>query len=139
MNTKRMIDDFVKYTKIDTTADPESKSHPSSPGQLELAKIITDDLKNAGADNVETQEDGFIFATITDNVPDGHPAKGKVPTIGFLSHLDTANEASGANVKVQFVENYQGGDIKFPGNPELTLNNESAPNLKKCIGHTIMT
>jgi len=139
MGTKRMIDDFVKYTKVDTKSDPESKSSPSTPGQLELAKIVADDLRNAGIDDIEAQEDGFIFATINENVPDGNPAKGKVPTLGFLAHLDTANEASGGNVKVQFIENYQGGDIKFPGNPELTLNHETAPHLKNCIGHTIIT
>jgi len=136
---KRLIDTFIKYTKIDTKSDPESTSTPSTPGQLELAKIVAADLKAAGVSDVEMGEDGFIYATIPDNLPDGHPAKGKVPTLGFLSHLDTANEASGANVKARKIENYQGGEIAFPGNPELKLNYDNAPNLKNCIGHTIIT
>lgn len=136
---KRLIDTFIKYTKIDTMADPESKSSPSTPGQLELQKIVVEDLKAAGVTELEASNDGFIYATIPSNLPDGHPAKGKVPTLGFLAHLDTANEASGKNVKAQFIENYQGGDITFPGNPELKLNSDVAPYLKKCVGHTIIT
>jgi tripeptide aminopeptidase len=134
-----MIDDFIKYTKIDTTADPESKTSPSTPGQLELAKIVADDLKAAGLSDVELTEGGFIYATIPDNLPDSHPAKGKVPTLGLFAHVDTANEASGKDVKARFVESYQGGEITFPGNPELKLNYENAPHLKNCIGHTIIT
>lgn len=134
-----MIDDFIRYTKIDTKCDPEGKSSPSTPGQLELQKIVADDLRNAGVKDVEATEEGFIYATIPSNVPGGHPASGKVPTIGFLAHLDTANEAPGANVKARFIENYQGGDITYPSNPDLVLNYELAPNLKHCIGHTVIT
>lgn len=136
---KRMIDDFIKYTTIDTAADPESTTTPSTPGQLELAKIVADDLTAAGLSDVELTDNGFIYATIPDNLPDSHPAKGKVPTVGFFAHVDTANEASGKDVKARFIENYQGGEIAFPGNPELKLNYESAPHLKNCIGHTIIT
>ena len=138
-DTKRLIDTFIKYTKVDTKCDPDSKSSPSSPGQLDLQKIVAEDLKEAGVADLEVLPDGFIYGTIPSNVPDSHPAKGKVPTIGLLAHLDTANEAPGKDVKAQFIENYQGQDIKFPGNPELTLNADVAPYLKECKGHTIIT
>lgn len=139
MNTKRMIDDFVKYVKVDTKSNPESKASPSTPGQLELAKIVAEDLKKAGADNIELQEDGFIYATINENILSSNPAKGKIPVLGFLAHLDTANEAPGKDVKPQFHKNYQGGEILFPGNRELKLTAENSPHLKNCIGHTIIT
>lgn len=137
--TENLIERFVKYTKIDTTADPESKTTPSTPGQLELAKIVEKDLLDAGVDDLEMTQEGFIYATIEENLPADHPAKGKVPVIGFLSHLDTANEAPGKNVKARFIENYQGDDITFPGNPELKLTTEDYPKLKSVIGHTIIT
>jgi tripeptide aminopeptidase len=134
-----MIDRFVKYTKIETTADPESKTTPSTPGQMELAKIIRDDLAAANVTDLEMTEEGFIYATIEENLPADHPAKGKVPIIGLLSHLDTATEASGKNVNAQFIKNYQGASITFPGNPNLKLTTDDFPKLKECIGHTIIT
>lgn len=134
-----IIDRFIRYTKVDTKADPESKGSPSTPGQLELAKMVADDLRSAGVKDVELTDGGFIYATIPGNVPDSHRAKGKVPVIGFLAHVDTANEASGKDVKARLIKNYQGGEITFPGNPELRLNYDSAPHLKNCIGHTVIT
>jgi len=136
---KRLIDTFIKYTKVDTQCDQGSKASPSTPGQLELQKIVVEDLKAAGVTEIEASDDGFIYATIPSNLPNGHPAKGKVPTLGLLAHLDTADEAPGKNVKAQFIENYQGQDIKFPGNPELKLNADVAPYLKHCVGHTLIT
>ena len=135
----RMIQRFIDYTKVDTTAVPGTDKTPSSPGQLELARIVSDHLRGAGLTDVEMTDEGFIYATIPENLPDSHPAKGKVPVIGFLAHLDTASEAPGKNVKARIIENYRGGEITFPGNPELRLNYENAPHLKNCIGHTIIT
>jgi tripeptide aminopeptidase len=139
MNTKRMIDNFVKYTKVDTAVKLNTEAVPSSPGQLELAKIVADDLRNAGAKDLEVTEEGFIFVTIPSNLPDSHKAKNKVPTIGYLAHLDTSDDAPGKGVKARFIENYKGGEITYPANPELKLNYENAPDLKNCVGHTIIT
>lgn len=135
MRYKQLIDRFIKYTKYETTSDNKSKASPSTPGQLELAKVVFQDLKDAGIKDVELTNDGFIYATIPSNVP----ASKKVPTIGLLSHLDTALEVSGKNVKARFIENYQGGDITYPNNPDLKLTSTISPNLKKCIGHTLIT
>ncbi|HPW45866.1 MAG TPA: peptidase T [bacterium] len=139
VDRKRLIDTFVKYTKIDTTSDPESKTTPSTPGQLDLAKLVLEDLIAAGADDCEMSKGGFIFATIKSNIPHDHPAYGKVPVIGLLSHLDTSFDAPGKDVKARFVENYKGGDIEYPAKPGLKLTPENAPHLKNCIGHTIIT
>lgn len=138
MTTKnRLIDNFIKYTKIDTRANPESKTTPSTSGQLDLAKIVVQDLKEAGYQDVEMDKAGFVFATIPQNFPAGQ--KKNVPTIGFLAHFDTAAESSGANVQARFIENYKGDVITYPKNPELTLSPENSPHLKNCIGHTIIT
>ncbi len=136
---KELVDRFIEYTKIDTRSIEGVGVTPSSPGQLELAKMVADDLKGAGLTDVELTDDGFIYATIEENLPADHPAKGKVPVIGLFAHLDTAGDAPGDNVKARIIENYQGGDIDYPASPSVKLTEELAPGLKKCIGHTIIT
>lgn len=138
-NQDRLIDRFVKYARVDTKSDPESKTTPSTPGQLVLAKIVAEDMRGAGIADVVLTPEGFIYGTIPESIPAGHKGRGKVPTIGFLAHLDTASEAPGANVEPRFVRNYQGGEIRFPKNPEISLTPEVSPPLKRCIGHTIIT
>lgn len=135
----RLVERFIKYTKVDTRSLPDTDRIPSTPGQLELANMVAEDLKRAGVDDIDLTEEGFTYATIPENLPKGHPAKGKVPTIGLLAHLDTAQEAPGKGVKARIIENYQGGEITFPGNPGLKLTPGIAPVLKNCIGHTIIT
>lgn len=139
LDRDRLIERFFTYTRVDTRSDPESKSTPSTPGQLALAKIVAEDLRLAGVADVEMTEEGFVFGTIPGNLPAGHPATGKVPALGFLAHLDTANEAPGADVKPRLLENYQGGEIRFPKNPDLVLSPDNTPYLNRCIGHTIIT
>lgn len=134
-----LLDRFIKYVKMDTQAVPETGKIPSSPGQLELAKIVVEDLKNAGVVDIKLTDQGYIYGTIPSNIPAGHPANGKVPTLGFVSHLDTAMECSGKNVKPQIIKNYDGKDIPLPGNPQLALKVKEEPELKKCVGHTIIT
>lgn len=139
INRKRLLDTFIKYTKYDTKSDPESKQTPSTPGQLVLAKVVAQDLKDAGFSAVEMTEEGFIYATLPENLPTAHSSKGKVPVVGFLAHLDTASEAPGNDVKARIIENYKGENITFPANSELKLTPDIAPTLKDCIGHTIIT
>ena len=139
MNRDRLISRFLKYTKVDTQAACDAETTPSSPGQLELARIVAEDLKAAGFSDVELDAQGFLFGTLHENIPNSHPAKGKTPTIGFLSHFDTATEVSGRNVKARLVENYDGGEITYPANPSLKLTPEISPALKNCVGHTVIT
>lgn len=139
MNRDRLILNFIKYTKIDSQARYDTGQTPSNPGQLELAKIVAADLEGAGFSDVELDAQGFLFGTIPENLPAGHPAKGKAPTIGFLAHFDTATEVSGKNVKARLIENYDGGEITYPANPDLKLTPALSPALKSCTGHTIIT
>lgn len=134
MTTKdRLLERFLKYVKVDTKVIPDAPKIPSSPGQLELAKTVVEDLKQAGVQDIKMTEQGYIYGTIPSN------ASHNVPTIGFVTHLDTAAECSGKDVKPQIIKNYEGKDIPLPGNKELTLKVSEEPELKKCVGHTIIT
>ncbi len=101
---------FINYTKFDTQSAEDSTTVPSTPKQLIFAKYLKEELENEGLKDVEMDEMGYIYATLPSN------AKKKTPTIGFISHYDTALDASGANVKARVIENYDGGDIELsPG------------------------
>jgi tripeptide aminopeptidase len=100
---------------------------------------LVDELKNAGLNDAAMDEWGYVTATLPSNIPPDHPAYEKVPVIGFLAHVDTYHEVSGANVNPQIHENYDGGEITYPDNPDLVLSPEEAPLLKECVGETIVT
>ena len=101
---------FINYTKFDTQSAEDSDTVPSTSKQLVFAKYLKEELENEGLDDVEMVDMGYIYATLPANT------KKDVPTIGFISHYDTALDASGANIKVRIVKNYSGGDIELsPG------------------------
>ena len=96
---------FINYTKFDTQSSEESESVPSTQKQLIFAKYLKEELENEGLQDVELDDKGYIYATLPSNV------KGKVPTIGFISHYDTSPDCSGAGIKARIVNNYDGNDI----------------------------
>lgn len=98
---------FINYTKFDTQSAEESDTVPSTSKQLIFAKYLKEELEREGLDDVEMDDMGYIYATLPANT------KKKVPTIGFISHYDTALDASGANIKARIVKNYDGGDIEL--------------------------
>lgn len=101
---------FINYTKFDTQSAEDSATVPSTPKQLVFAKYLTEELEHEGLQDVEMDDMGYIYATLPGNT------KKDAPTIGFISHYDTALDASGANIKARIVENYDGGDIQLsPG------------------------
>lgn len=101
---------FINYTKFDTQSAEDSATVPSTPKQLVFAKYLTEELEHEGLQDVEMDDMGYIYATLPGNT------KKDAPTIGFISHYDTALDASGANIKARIVENYDGGDIELsPG------------------------
>ena len=101
---------FINYTKFDTQSAEDSDTVPSTPKQLVFAKYLKEELEKEGLDDVEMDDMGYIYATLPANT------KKDVPTIGFISHYDTALDASGANIKARIVRNYSGGDIELsPG------------------------
>lgn len=124
-----MLDRFLKYVKVDTQSKEDVEAFPSTPGQLELAKIVAEDFRSVGVNDVQINENGYLLATIEGNRP--------APTIGFISHFDTSYQSPGADVKPQVIPNYSGGNVNLPGGPGLAI--EEARELKKCRGHTIIT
>ena len=101
---------FINYTKFDTQSAEDSDTVPSTPKQLIFAKYLKEELEDEGLKDVEMDDKGYIYATLPGN------AGKNVPTIGFISHYDTALDASGANIKARVVSHYDGGDIELsPG------------------------
>ena len=126
-----LIDRFVRYAKVNTRSNEESTTVPSDPKEVAFLADLATELKDLGLENVRTMADGYVFAELAANTD------ADVPTIGFISHVDTADFNS-ENVNPQFVENYDGqSDIKL--NEEYTLSPADFPSLKKYAGHTLIT
>jgi len=122
-----------RYLRIDTQSDDNSKTFPSTPGQWDLARLLVGELKEIGLKNVELDKYGYVTAELPANT------KKKVPTIGFVAHVDTALEVSGKNVKPQLHKNYKGGDIVINKALGVVLSPKESPKLLECIGHDIVT
>ncbi len=133
-----LLDRFLRYVRIDTQSSDKSESYPSTEKQKDLLKILVEDLKNAGLADAAMDEWGYVTAMLPSNIPQDHPAYGKVPTIAFLAHVDTYHEVPGANVRPQVFQ-YQGGNINFPDDQSLVLTPEECPELNECKGLTLIT
>jgi tripeptide aminopeptidase len=137
--SESVLDKFLRYVAVDTQSDDSCEKTPSTQKQFDLANMLVKELNQLGIKDATVDEHCYIYATIPANIPDGHPAKGKVPTIGFLAHLDTSPDVSGKDVKPQIIKNYQGGDIILPADKDVVIKMSENPGLAKCIGHTIIT
>ncbi|HET6273348.1 MAG TPA: peptidase T [Bacteroidota bacterium] len=133
------LDRFIRYAKIDTQSSEESQTYPSTPKQFDLLNLLVKELKDIGMKDVEIDQHGYVMATLPGNLPKTDKAYGKVPVIGFVSHVDTSPSTTGANVKPQIIQNYQGGDIVLPGDNSVVLRVSENPELKHNIGKTIVT
>ncbi|NUK30385.1 peptidase T [Parageobacillus sp. VR-IP] len=130
---QEIIERFTKYVKVNTQSDPNSDTCPSTPGQLELGNMLVEELKAIGMKDVTMDENGYVMATLPANTDKD------VPTIGFLAHMDTATEFTGANVNPQIVENYDGGDIVLNESLNIVLSPKDFPELANYKGHTLIT
>jgi tripeptide aminopeptidase len=126
-----LLDRFCRYVKVETTAVEETDKYPSSPGQLELGKMLAEELKALKLADVEITPDGLVMATIPGNV--------HAPTIAWLAHMDTSPEASGKNVTPQILANYGGQDIILPGDRSKVIKVEETKGLAELKGKTIIT
>jgi tripeptide aminopeptidase len=124
-------DRLVRYTSIDTQSEETSPSTPSTSIQYDLLNLLKQELEDIGASDVELTDYGTVLATI--------PGTDDGPTIGFLAHVDTAPQFNATGVKPRVVKGYNGGDITFPDNPELTLSPADNPYLATKQGHDIIT
>jgi tripeptide aminopeptidase len=136
---QELLERFLRYVAIDTQSDEGSSSSPSTEKQKDLARMLVDELKAAGCGDARMDKWGYVWGSVPSNLPDGHPAAGKVPAIGLIAHLDTYFATPGGGVKPQILEDYQGGDIVLPGDPTQVLRVEDNPNLGRCVGDTLIT
>lgn len=125
---------FIKYAQIDTTADPNSETFPSSLKQKDLAKVLYQELVDLGLDEVEMDEWGYVFATIPSNSD-----RETIPTICLCSHMDTAPDCSGTGVKPIVHRNYDGNPIVLPDDNTQIITTERHSYLKSKIGDDIIT
>ncbi len=136
---KELLERFLRYVQVDTQSDENSTSFPSTEKQKDLARMLVEELKALGLSDAAMDQWGYVYATLPSNIPAGHPAHGKVPTIGLIAHLDTYFGTPGGGVKPQVIENYAGGDITLPGDPNQVIRYAENPNLARCLGHTLIT
>ncbi|MBR6827226.1 MAG: peptidase T [Prevotella sp.] len=109
---KRLIERFLNYTKFDTQSAEDANSVPSTSKQLVFAEYLKKELENEGLSDVQMDDKGYIYTTLKSNIGEkGKNKEERVPTIGFIAHYDTSPDCSGANVKAQIVEKYNGQDI----------------------------
>jgi tripeptide aminopeptidase len=126
------LERFLRYVQIDTESDPDSTAVPSTAKQLDLSRLLVNELKQLGVDDVELDEaSGIVYASLPPNV-EGTTA------IGLLAHVDTSPDVTGANVKPQVVR-YEGGSVPLPAEPSQVLSPEEWPELANHTGHEIVT
>lgn len=126
-----MLDRFLKYISFDTKSDPDSPTCPSTPGQLVLGKALVEELHELGLTDAYQDKDGYVYARLKGNMDR------KVPTVGFVSHMDTSPDLNGKCVNPQIIEEYKGGDIRL--NDQYALTVKEFPFLRDVIGHKLVT
>lgn len=129
---EKIKDRFLRYVAIDTQSNEESETQPSAEKELDLLRLLKDELCAMGV-KAELDEWGYVMASIPSNI-------GKsVPSVGFIAHVDTAPDASGADIKPQIISNYDGTDIPLKGVEGLSLKVSDFPELLAHKGETIIT
>lgn len=128
---ERVLERFLKYVTFDTTADPKNSNCPSSEGQRVFAKYLVEELKNLGLEDTHVDENSYVMATLKGNVEG-------VPTIGFISHLDTAPDVTGKDVKPRIVKNYDGKDIVLNEELNIVTSPKDYPEMETLIGEDVI-
>jgi tripeptide aminopeptidase len=127
-----LLDRFLRYVKVETTAVEETDKYPSSEGQLELGKMLAREMEDLGLEHVGVDKHGIVMGTISGTVD-------TAPTIAWLSHMDTSPEASGKNVKPQIVKNYNGKDVVLPGDKTKIIRTADTKGMAALKGKTLIT
>ena len=129
---EKILDRFLRYVAVDTQSNEESESQPSEAKELNLLRMLRDELQALGVE-ATLDEWGYVMGTIPANIDK------KVPVVGFIAHVDTAPDASGADIKPQIIANYDGSDIPLKGVPGLALKVAEFPELLAHKGETVVT
>jgi len=130
---QELLSRFFTYVKVDTQSNENNEECPSTPGQLTLGRMLVEELKAIGMSDVTVDDNGYVMATLPANTDKD------VKTIGFMAHLDTATDMTGAGVNPQVVENYDGGDIVLNEAQHIILSPKEFPELPSYKGHTLVT
>lgn len=128
---EKITERFLKYVKFDTTADPNNFACPSTEGQRVFANYLVEELKKLGLEDANVDENSYVMATLKGNTEG-------VDTIGFISHLDTAPDITGKNVKPRVIKNYNGEDIVLNEELNITTYIKDYPELSELKGHDIV-
>src|SRR5436190_2102000 len=128
-----VLERFLRYVQYDTQADERSTTYPSTDQQLVLLRDLEQELKDLGLSDVTRDEFGYVMATVPPTT------RKAVPTIGFIAHVDTSPEMSGAHVKPILHRGYDGRDLVLPDDPSSVLRLSEIPALAEQIGHDIVT
>lgn len=139
LDRQEMIDRFCSYCRMDTQSSEESKERPSTAKQLDLLRKLEAELKELGISETHFDERGYVYGHIPANLPPDHSRYGKVPGFGLIAHVDTSPSVTGAGVQPLLHENYDGGNLVLPGDPEQVVSPEETPELLDCRGHTVIT
>ncbi len=129
---EKILDKFLRYVAVETTSNDESDSQPSSACQLDLLRMLADELNAMGV-KATLDEWGYVMATIPSNIDKD------VPAVGFIAHVDTAPDASGKDIKPQIIENYNGEDIVLNASLGIKLPVADFPEIKQYVGQTLIT
>ncbi len=127
------LERFLRYVAIDTQASESSDTYPSTAKQLDLSRLLVEELKEIGLEDARLDEHGYVTATLPATV------QHEVPVLGLIAHVDTSPAVSGANVKPQLVMGYDGGRVGLPANPDLELDPAELPELTQHVGHDLVT
>lgn len=127
-----LIARFLKYVSFDTKSDENSGVTPSTPGQMEFAKFLKLELESLGLEEITLDDNGYLFATLPANVTK------KVPTIGFIAHMDTSPDMSGENVHPRIVQNYDGKEIVLSAEDNYVLSPAQFPELLHHVGEDLI-
>src|SRR3954451_12297410 len=125
-----LLERFVRYARVDTQSARDRTGSPSTPGQLDLARMLVEELKAIGLLDAELDENGYVFATL--------PAPGDAPTIGLVAHMDVSPDAPGAGVEPIVHRDYDGGTLELPRGGTV-LDPADMPVLAEKAGHDIVT
>jgi len=125
-----VLERFLRYVRIDTQSDPESKTYPSTAKQRDLGELLARELRELGLGDAELDKHGYVFASLPGSAG---------PTVGLIAHVDTSPDESGAGVSPQVVRGYDGGDIQLPGDPRQAIRPSESTLLAERVGHDIVT
>ena len=129
---EKLLDRFLRYVAVETTSDENSETQPSAAKELDLLRLLRDELTNMGI-QAELDEYGYVMATIPSNTDKD------IPAIGFIAHVDTAPDASGKDIKPQIIHNYDGGDIVLNAEKNVALRVAEFPEMAQYKGQTMIT